>query len=348
LDNYKDAITHTRFITKYGHFTMEYFIEYLLFLSKFISVVVVLAIGIIAAIIIVIRTKSAHDGHIEVVNLNHKFEEMSLLLRSHVLSKKELKQSIKKLKSEHKEKEKRSADNSTNNIYVLKFKGDIKASEVESLRDEITSILTIARTSDEVILILESSGGTVHGYGLAASQLKRIRDKGICLTVAVDKVAASGGYMMACVANKIIAAPFAIIGSIGVVAQLPNFHRLLEKHNIDYEQLSAGEYKRTLTLFGENNDKDREKFQEEIEDTHELFKEFIQENRNQVDIEKIATGEHWYGKRALDLKLVDELITSDDYLYTASSDANIYEISKIRKKPVSEKLFSIGMKLFGY
>ena len=233
---------------------------------------------------------------------------------------------------------------------MINFKGDIKASEVESLREEITSILTVVKTSDEVVLILESSGGTVHGYGLAASQLKRIRDREISLTVAVDKIAASGGYMMACVANKIIAAPFAIIGSVGVLAQLPNFHRLMKKYNIDYEQLSAGEYKRTLTLFGENDDKDREKFQEELEDTHELFKEFIKDNREQVDIDKIATGEHWYGKRALDLQLVDELITSDDYLYTAAADADadIYEIAQIRKKPVSEKLFSLGMKLFDY
>lgn len=325
---------------------MEYFIEYLLFLSKFTSVVVVIVIGIVAIFIIVTRTKSTHDDHIEVVYLNHKFEEMSLLLKSQVLSKNQLKQSIKKLKAERKEKENLPADKPKNNIYVIKFKGDIKASEVESLREEITSILTIATPSDEVMLILESAGGTVHGYGLAASQLKRIRDKGIHLTVAVDKVAASGGYMMACVANKIIAAPFAIIGSVGVLAQLPNFHRLMKKHNIDYEQLSAGEYKRTLTLFGENNDKDREKFQEEIEDTHELFKEFIKENRNQIDIEKIATGEHWYGKRALDLNLVDKLVTSDDYLYTASAEADIYEISKIRKKTVTEKLFSLGMKLF--
>jgi serine protease SohB len=264
-----------------------------------------------------------------------------------VLSKKELKQAIKKLKLQHKEN-KSDNKNDKKNIFVLNFKGDIRASEVESLREEITSILTVAKTTDEVVLVLESSGGTVHGYGLAASQLKRIRDRGIPLTVAVDKVAASGGYMMACVANKIVAAPFAVIGSVGVLAQLPNFHRLMKKHDIDYEQLSAGEYKRTLTLFGENDDKDREKFQQEIEDTHELFKEFIKDNRGAVDIEKIATGEHWYGKRALDLQLVDELITSDDYLYTAATGANIYEITQIRKKAVSEKLFSLGMKLFGY
>jgi len=274
---------------------------------------------------------------------------MSLLLQSQVFTKKAFKKSIKKLKSDHKEKEKKlSGSDEKKNIFVINFKGDIKASEVESLREEITSILTVVKTSDEVVLILESSGGTVHGYGLAASQLKRIRDREISLTVAVDKIAASGGYMMACVANKIIAAPFAIIGSVGVLAQLPNFHRLMKKYNIDYEQLSAGEYKRTLTLFGENDDKDREKFQEEIEDTHELFKEFIKDNREQVDIDKIATGEHWYGKRALDLQLVDELITSDDYLYTAAADADIYEIAQIRKKPVSEKLFSLGMKLFDY
>lgn len=322
---------------------MEYLIEYLLFFSKFASVVVMLAIGIIVTVIILVRTKSTQDGHIDIRNLNQKFEEMSLLLKSHVLTKKELKQSTKKLKLEHKEKEKESTGKK---IYVLKFKGDIKASEVESLREEITSILTIANTSDEVILILESAGGTVHGYGLAASQLKRIRDKNIFLTVAVDKIAASGGYMMACVANKIIAAPFAILGSVGVLAQLPNFHRLMKKYDIDYEQLSAGQYKRTLTLFGENDDKDREKFQEELEDTHELFKDFIEDNREQVDIEKIATGEHWYGKRALDLQLVDELITSDDYLYTSAADADIYEITHTRKKPVSEKLFSLGMRLF--
>jgi len=326
---------------------MEYFIDYLLFFSKFISVVVTIALLIIATVIIIMRTKSAHEGHIEIRNLNQKFEEMGLLMKSQVLGKKELKQAIKKLKSDHKEN-KSDNKNDKKNIFVLNFKGDIKASEVESLREEITSILTIAKISDEVVLVLESAGGTVHGYGLAASQLKRIRDRGISLTVAVDKVAASGGYMMACVANKIVAAPFAIIGSVGVLAQLPNFHRLMKKHDIDYEQLSAGEYKRTLTLFGENDDKDREKFQEELEDTHELFKEFIKDNRSQIDIEIIATGEHWFGKRALELQLVDELITSDDYLYTAAIDTNIYEITQIRKKAVSEKLFSLGMKLFGY
>ena len=196
----------------------------------------------------------------------------------------------------------------------------------------------MAEKDDEVVALVESPGGTVHGYGLAASQLARFKKKNIKLTVAVDKVAASGGYMMACVADKIIAAPFAIIGSIGVVAQLPNFNRLLKKHDIDFEEITAGEHKRTLTMFGENTDADRAKFKEEIEDAHMLFKDFVNEHRPQVEIDEIATGEHWFAKRAYDLKMVDELVTSDDYLFNASEHKNIYQVSFQRKKPVLEKM----------
>ncbi|MCH7695932.1 MAG: protease SohB [Proteobacteria bacterium] len=241
---------------------------------------------------------------------------------------------------------KESEPDERHNIYVLNFNGDIRASEVASLREEITALLTVADKNDEVIVLLESGGGTVHGYGLAASQLRRIKDKSIKLTISVDKVAASGGYMMACVADHIIASPFAIIGSIGVLAQIPNFNRFLKKHNIDFEQISAGKYKRTLSLFGENTDEDREKLRQELEDTHQLFKEFVSENRTKIDIEKIATGEHWHGKNALKLGLIDELMTSDDFLSEASNSADIYEISYYRKRPFIEKILSPAIKLF--
>ena len=122
---------------------------------------------------------------------------------------------------------------------------------------------------------LESGGGLVHGYGLAAAQLVRLKDAGLTLTVCVDKVAASGGYMMACVADKVVAAPFAVIGSIGVVSQLPNFHKWLKNHDVDYEMFTAGDYKRTVTVFGENDAEDRAKYQEELEQTHALFKHFV-------------------------------------------------------------------------
>jgi len=223
---------------------------------------------------------------------------------------------------------------------VLNFHGDLRAAAVASLREEVTAVLTAAQPEDEVMVRLESVGGLVHAYGLAAAQLLRIRDRRIKLTVAVDKVAASGGYLMACVADRIIAAPFAILGSIGVIAQLPNFNRLLKKHDIDYEQFMAGEFKRTVTLFGENTDKGRHKFQEEIEVTHTLFKEFVKSHRPQLDLDQVATGEYWYGTRALEHRLADELRTSDDYLLDASASADLYEVTFTGKKPWLARLLA--------
>jgi serine protease SohB len=324
---------------------VDFLTDYGMFLAKLSTVSILFVIIVGALIFILIRAKGDSE-HLTIKNINEKYEAMSFMLNSQVLNKKALKKYLKGQKKEHKEKEKESSDE-RKKIFVLNFIGDIRATTVSALREEITAILTVASKKDEVVIVLESGGGTVHGYGLGASQLKRIRDREIKLTAAVDKVAASGGYMMACVADNIIAAPFAIIGSIGVLAQIPNFNRLLKKMDIDFEQITAGDYKRTLTLFGENTDKDREKFKEELEDTHRLFKEFVKGSREQVDIDKIATGEHWYGKRAIELKLVDELITSDDYLSNAAKEADVFEVKFERKKPVSEKLFSFGANLLG-
>ncbi len=325
----------------------EFILEYGMFLAKFGTVLLALvALGAIV-LIFLLKAKSDGDEHLDIKNINHKFEHMQLMLESAILSKKEFKQTVKDAKARHKKEEKHpeKSDN-RRRIFVLDFKGDIRASEVASLREEISSLLTVTKEGDEVVVLVESGGGTVHGYGLAASQLRRIRDKNIKLTVAVDKVAASGGYMMACVAEHIIAAPFAILGSIGVLAQIPNFNKLLKKHNIDFEQIAAGKYKRTLTMFGENTDEDRDKLKEELEETHHLFKDFVKENRDKVDIENIATGEHWYGKQALDLGLIDEICTSDDYLSAATTDADVYAIEYVRKKPFLEKIFSSTVKLF--
>lgn len=328
---------------------MEHLIEYGIFFAKFMTVILVLVIVAGGIFIMIFRSRTGMDGHLNITNLNSKFETMGLMLNSQILPKKEFKKTVKEHKALLKKKDKGTdLDKKRKRVFVIDFKGDIRATEVTSLREEITAILTVATTGDEVLVKLESAGGTVHGYGLAASQLKRIRDKGIHLTIAVDKVAASGGYMMACVAHKIIAAPFAIIGSVGVLAQMPNFNRLLKKHDIDFEEITAGKYKRTLTLFGENTDEDREKMREELADIHLLFKEFIHENRSQVDVEKIATGEHWHGKRALELKLVDELRTSDDYLSSSVNTADIFEIDYERKKSMSEKIISFGTKLLDH
>ncbi|WP_269913452.1 protease SohB [Acinetobacter sp. HY1485] len=224
-------------------------------------------------------------------------------------------------------------------IYVLDFKGDVQASAVANFREEITLLIATAKAGqDRVVIRLESPGGMVHGYGLAAAQIIRLRDAGFHVTICVDKVAASGGYMMACIANEIIAAPFAILGSIGVVAQVPNFNRLLKEHNVDYELYTAGEYKRTVTMFGENTPEGKAKFEEELQQTHKLFKHFVEKYRGQLDVEKVATGEHWYGEDAATLNLVDKLKTSDEVILDLIDHHDVYLIATRSKPTLGEKL----------
>ncbi len=318
---------------------MEHLAEYILFFAKTLTIIIAIVIPIMLIAALAARQRQHQKEHLEVNIVNRRYEAMSNAIDSVQLPKKAFKEQMKKQKKERKSSEKQEPEENTkrNRIFVFNFEGDIEASEIDRLREEITSVLTIEQPPDEVVVKIESRGGVVHGYGLAASQLKRIKDKNIALTVSVDKVAASGGYLMACVADKIIAAPFAIVGSVGVLAQIPNFHRALEKHNIDYQEYTAGEYKRTVGMFSEPTEKGKAKFMAEIEDVHNLFKEFVKVNRPQVEVDQISTGEHWYGTRALDLNLVDELRTSDDYLLEASQNADIYEVTFVRKETLSDR-----------
>ena len=302
---------------------MEFLSDYGLFLLKALTLVAA------AAAIVLIAVSASRDdnrsGALKVEKLNDKYRDMANKLRQKVLSKQDWKEEEKQQKKAAKEAAKEGE--SGKRVFVLRFKGDIRATGVESLRQEVSAVVAVATADDEVVVCLENAGGAVQDHGLGASQLQRIKDRGIPLTVIVDKVAASGGYLMACLADRFVAAPFAIIGSIGVLAQLPNFHRFLAERGIDFEQITAGKYKRTLTMFGENTEEDRAKTREELEEVHALFKGAVTANRPDMDIESVATGEHWYGSRALELGLVDELGSSDDYLMRAAEDAGVYAIT---------------------
>lgn len=273
-------------------------------------------------------------AEIRISHLNARINEQRKKIAQTTASKLELLQL-----SQQMAREARARKKNNQKIYVLDFKGDTAASAVEQLREEITLILATAKAGrDRVVVRLESPGGMVHGYGLAAAQLVRLRDAGFHLTICVDKVAASGGYMMACIGSEIVSAPFAILGSIGVVAQVPNFNRLLKEKNIDFEMYTAGEYKRTVTMFGENTEAGKAKFEEELQQTHVLFKHFVEKYRPQLNVEKVATGEHWYGQDALDLNLVDKLQTSDEYLLSLLPQHDIYVIQTRKKPTLGEKL----------
>jgi len=302
---------------------------------------VLLTFAGIAIVLTVIAARSQSKSEWEIEPLHEELRERADFLQAFTMPKNERKAERKKRKAQRKaeakvESEKKPA---TKRLFVLDFKGDVQASQVDQLREEITALLLLSKPEDEVLVRVESPGGVVHGYGLAASQLSRLRDRQIPLTVAVDKVAASGGYMMACVANRIIAAPFAIIGSIGVVAQVPNFNRLLKKYDVDYKEYTAGEYKRTVSILGEITPQGEQKFLAQLADTHELFKSFVSQKRPAAQIQEIATGEHWYAERALSLGLVDQIITSDDYLLQAyQAGLPVFNLKMLRKRSLGERI----------
>ncbi|KAA5947395.1 protease SohB [Enterobacter cloacae] len=323
---------------------MELLSQYGLFLAKIATVVI--AIAVVAVLIVNLTQRKRQRGELRITRLSEQYkemqEEMSLALLDshqqklwHKAQKKKHKQDAKAAKA--KAKLNAPEETSTPRVYVLDFKGSMDAHEVSSLREEVTAVLAVAKPQDQVVVRLESPGGVVHGYGLAASQLQRLREKQIPLTVAVDKVAASGGYMMACVADKIVAAPFSIIGSIGVVAQIPNFNRFLKNKEIDIELHTAGQYKRTLTLLGENTEEGRQKFREDLNETHHLFKDFVHRMRPALDIEQVATGEHWYGTQALEKGLVDEVGTSDDLLLNLMEGRELVGVRFTQRKRLLDR-----------
>ncbi|NLZ78561.1 MAG: protease SohB [Gammaproteobacteria bacterium] len=314
---------------------MDFLLEYAGFLARAVTVLIVIVVILSFAAAMRSRGRT-RSGELSVTSLNEFYTDLKESIEYNVLDKAQL----KALKKAHKLKEQQAKKTVTEKkrIYVLDFDGDIKASAAQNLRHEITALLSIAQPTDEVVLRLESGGGMVHSYGFAASQLARIRQAQIPLTVCIDKVAASGGYMMACIGDRILSAPFAAVGSIGVVAQIPNIHRLLKKNNIDVEVLTAGEYKRTLTTLGENTEPARQKFLEELQTTHDLFKQFVSQYRPQLDIDAVATGEVWQGTDAQRLALVDILQTSDEYLSAHAQEADVFLLEYIQKKSLQERV----------
>ncbi len=341
---------------------LDFLYEYGLFLAKVITFCVA-AVVVIGFLIMTGQNRRQHSkaGHIEVRNLNEEFEDMTDTLDHAMMDKYQFKQLRKsqekadklqtkldkayakkqakqtKLNVSAETSEEEDVSTAKKRTFVLDFDGDVKASALEFLRHEISAIISVAKVTDEIIMRLDSSGGMVHTYGLAASQLGRINAAKIPLTICVDEIAASGGYMMACMANHIIAAPFALVGSIGVVAEVPNVHRLLKKHSIDVEVLTAGEHKRSLTIMGENTRKGRDKFVDDLQQTHSLFKHWVKQQRPQLDLDKVANGDVWYGQQAIDMGLVDAVGTSDEVLLEAIKKSDVLLIEYVAKKTIGEK-----------
>ncbi len=303
------------------------------FLAK--AVIVVAALAFLLSLTFALFRRGRADGtRLTVRRLNTRMRDLTNALRAPVLGHRR----FRKVQREEHRRQKQLGERPK--VFVLDYHGDIAATATSNLRHEITAVLGVAQDKDEVVLRLESSGGIVHGYGLAASQLVRLRQRKLKLTICVDKVAASGGYMMACVADEVVAAPFAIIGSIGVVASVPNVNRLLQEHGVDYEEMTAGEFKRTVSYLGKISPEGRQKFQEQLEDTHALFKEFVKAHRPDVQIDAVSTGEYWFARRARELGLVDRLETSDDLLLSRMEVADVFQVTYREPQPLRRRVVS--------
>jgi serine protease SohB len=315
---------------------MEFIIQYGVFLLKVVTIVIAILLPVLMIINSSKGKSAGAKGHLQIKNLSDQFESMGNALQGALMDGKTFKKFRKDLDKKKKKEDKTPAKDQQS-IFVLNFNGDIQASEVDKLKHEINAILLSETKCKEVVLKVESGGGSAYAYGLCAAELKRLIDNKIKLTVCIDKVAASGGYLMSCVATKIVAAPWALVGSIGVIAQMPNINRLLKKNLVDFEMHTAGEFKRTLTVFGENTEEGRDKFKSELEDLHVIFKDFVKDNRPEIDTSVVATGEVWQGEKALEVGLIDEICTSDDYLVTLSKKFKLFEIEYVEKKNFSER-----------
>src|ERR1700729_2670268 len=320
---------------------MAFWLDIAGFLLK--AVIIVAAFGGLAVLIArLARSSEPKDQEIKVRSLDERYDDMRNAMNDELLDRKERKALDKSRKKEVKAAAKAGRGQEPGKrVYVLSFKGDMRASAVKRLGAEIDAVLIAARpATDEAVIRIESPGGTVTGYGLAAAEILRLRERKIKVTASVDQVAESGGYMMACPADRIAAAPLALVGSIGVVAPVPNLHRLLQKNEIDFEEITAGEFKRTVSVLGEIKPPGREHFRGKLDTTHQAFKAHVAECRPKVDIDRVANGDYWLAREGLALGLVDELSTGDDLLFRARDSARLYEVSTEARKTLLQQLLS--------
>ena len=314
---------------------MSFWIDFGGFALKSFWLAAMIAIVLVVPIIIGARSQRRREDEVKVTSLDDRFDLMEAQIRIATDGAKGAKAFLKARKKEAKQR-----DENAKRVYVIGFKGDPMASGHAAFARKITAALVAARPDkDEIVVSITSPGGIVSGYGLMAAQMQRVRRAGVELTACVDQVAASGGYMMAVAANRIVAAPFAVVGSIGVVAQVPNVSRLLKKIDVDYEELTAGEHKRPISVLAPISEEGREHFKTKLEETHVAFKDFVRENRPALNVEAVGDGDYWYATDALKLGLIDAIATSDEYLLAQRGKARLFVIDAPEKKTLMKVLF---------
>ena len=211
-------------------------------------------------------------------------------------------------------------------IALVKLEGLLVSSEhvVEELNDyaEDSSIKAI-------VIRIDSPGGGVVASQEIYNAVKNARQEGKKVVASMGTVAASGGYYVAAAADRIVANPGTLTGSIGVKMEFANIEKLLEKIGVKGMVVKAGEYKDVGSPFRDMSEPEKKILQDVIDDVHSQFIKAVAEGRNlqEADVRAIADGRIFTGRQALDLKLVDQLGDLTDSIKVAG------ELVGIKGKP---------------
>ncbi len=218
-------------------------------------------------------------------------------------------------------------------LAVLRFQGlrDLNASGDQRLSEAIDEVLVNRDHFEEAVVIIDSPGGTTHGYGHAYALLERLSASGLKVTACIDRIGASGGYLMALPADRILAGPFAIVGSVGVVAGIPNVKRLLEEKGVSYRLFVAGDKKRVVHFADDDGPEVREYMDEKLAGIHTQFLQAVEKHRgDRVKLDEVRSGDHWSAEESVEkgLGLVDELQTSAEYLLERNREVALVMIER--------------------
>ena len=192
------------------------------------------------------------------------------------------------------------------NIGYVEVKGTIRNSrKVVEWIDKLSENSSIRA----ILVRIDSPGGGVAPSQEIYDALKRAREKGKPVVASIGSLGASGGYYIACAADKIVADPGSVTGSIGVIMQFPVIRDLLRKLGIDYEVIKSGEFKDIASPLRPMTDKERRLLKEVILDVYSQFVDVVAESRGlpKDSVLKIADGRILSGRQAYELGLVDTL-----------------------------------------
>ncbi|WP_343192796.1 S49 family peptidase [Buchnera aphidicola (Taiwanaphis decaspermi)] len=312
---------------------MEFIYSYILFIIKTLSVLFFLHLFSKIIIIYILKKNDIYlNNTLKVELLNNHYKklknDLSFFQKKKIINQK-------------------NVYNKKSNLYILDYNDKIKKNKIKKLREEISSIILVAKKNDEVLLRLENTSDIVYEYGLVIAQLQRLRKKGIKLIISIDKIVSNGGYIIACVADHISASPFSIIGPINIVVNIPNIDKYTQTSNLNNQLNDCNTFTK-LTLIKNNTKIYVNKIFNKLDIKKYIRNSFIKDMRPSLNLNKIFNQNYWIGENAINEKLIDSINTSDDILFSKKDTHNLLKIKYVYKSNIVEKYIVTLNKYFKF